>query len=52
MRPTIADRLRDIAAELRTRIAEGDFDECDPSTQHDMADLPDALEQLAKEAER
>lgn len=45
--PTPAAMLRDIAADLRTRLVLGDFDECAAHVQTDMAGLPLALEKIA-----
>lgn len=44
-----ADRLRDIAGDLETRIADGSFGLCFAHDRQDMATLPGALRAIADE---
>ncbi len=44
-----ADRLRDIAADLETRIADGSFGLCFEHDRQDMTTLPGALRAIADE---
>lgn len=47
-----ADRLRDIAGDLETRIADGSFGLCFAHDRQDMATLPGALRAIADEIRR
>lgn len=51
MAPSVADRLRDIAQDLRIRIDLGEYEGCPPHALRDLARLPDSLNAIADEAE-